>query len=1080
MKIERLTLHGFKSFADRVELHFDRGISGVIGPNGSGKSNVVEAIRFVMGSRARALRAREAEALIFHGGDGRKPMPFAEVELVLRDGRERYVVSRRIDRSGDQDVRLNGKRATFRQIERVLAGTGLGKNAHALVGQGEVANILESSPDALIERLEDAAGLRVVTLALRETRQRLERAARHLESLREQHAGRLAEKARLTAEAEEARRAEALARERLAVQRGLFRARRRALEEEIGRLKRRLEELEEARVEAEKERLAAQERGEELERERSAVGEAFARVQARHAALESERGFLERERLQLRSTLERLAAERSRLDEEAARLAQLKPPEPPTPPGPEAERERLIAEGEELAREVRRAEEAVRAAEQAYAQQQRAFREYREALARYEAARDAHALARKERDRWERVLAEAERDLKEARTARDEAAARDAELRAALAELQERAGRLRAELEAARREADRLEKLVAGGSDLAEGPRRLVRWRPVGMLGVVADLLEVPPGLEAAAEAALGARIQWVLMEDERSLREAVARLKREGGRATLLARDLARPRTGDLGPWLGREGVVGAARELFAIRGERKLTDALFGDTLVVEDLDVALALAREKRRVRMVTLAGEVVEPLGSVSGGRAGRGGGARLELRGRLRRIKGERDEAEAELRRSEARIAEIEAARADLDLGRLDERLRRLRAERDAAARALERLPEPAAPPEPPEPVAEPDAGPLEAARRRLEDLGVRRAELEERLEAWKEHDRAVVNHRLAQERYEERQERLAALRGRAEGLDRERGRLEERLGEVEARLGELAREQEALGLEDLRGRVNALEEEAREAKARQQTWLERLAAVAGETEEARLLLARREATLEEVLREGSELPPGEHVDGSVRKLQLRLREIERELEGLGPVNHRAAQALEQLQAELGEVERALAEADEAARKLTLETEELREAYDRQLQEAFVRFRERFAYYGRALLGGLADVKLDEEGLHLVVQPQGKRTRDLRLLSAGEKTMGALGFLFALAEVGEGSLPIAVLDEVDAPLDESNILRFVGFLRDFARQRQFILVTHQKRTMEACDVLWGVTNRGGASLVYSLRREEAGS
>jgi len=123
---------------------------------------------------------------------------------------------------------------------------------------------------------------------------------------------------------------------------------------------------------------------------------------------------------------------------------------------------------------------------------------------------------------------------------------------------------------------------------------------------------------------------------------------------------------------------------------------------------------------------------------------------------------------------------------------------------------------------------------------------------------------------------------------------------------------------------------------------------------------------------------------------------------------------------------------------------------------------------------------MAEVKLDEEGLRLIVQPQGKRTRDLRLLSTGEKTMGALGFLFALAEVGEGSLPIAVLDEVDAPLDESNILRFVGFLRDFARERQFILVTHQKRTMEACDVLWGVTNRGGVSLVYSLRREGAES
>ncbi|WP_456414068.1 AAA family ATPase, partial [Oceanithermus profundus] len=1052
----------------------------VVAPNVLGRSNVFEAIRFVVGSWARPLWPPEAEALIFHGGDGRKPMPFAEVELVLRDGRERYVVRRRIDRSGDQDVRLNGKRATFRQIERVLAGTGLGKNAHALVGQGEVSTILESSPDALLERLEDAAGLRVVTLALRETRQRLERAARHLETLREQHAGRLAEKARLVAEAEEAKRAEALARERLAVQRGLFRARRRALEEEIARLRQRLGELEQARVEAEKERLAAQERGEALERERSVAGEAFARVQARHAALESERGFLARERAQLHSALERLAAERSRLDEEAARLAQLQPPEPPSPPGPEEERARLHAAWEELATETAQAEEAERAAERAYAEQQRAFREYREALARYEAAREAHALARKERDRWAQALAESERALEGARAARDEAAARDAELRAALEGLRDRAGRLRAELEAARREADRLEKLVAGGSDLAEGPRRLVRWRPAGMLGVVADLLEVPPGLEAAAEAALGARIQWVLMEDERSLREAVARLKREGGRATLLARDLARPRTGDLGPWLGREGVVGAAREIFAVRGERKLTDALFGDTLVVEDLEVALALAREKRRVRMVTLAGEVVEPLGSVSGGRAGRGGGARLELRNRLRRLNGEREEAEAELRRVEAEMRELEAARTALELGPLEERLRRLSAERDAAARALERLPEPGALPEPPAPVAEPDAGPLEAARRRLEVLNARRAELAARLEAWKEHDRDVANHRLALERYEERQERLAALRGRAEGLERERGRLEERLAEVEARLGELTRELESLGLEGLRERVRALEEEARKVKARQQAWLERLAAIAGETEEARLLLARREATLEEVLREGAELPPGDHVEGTVRKLQLRLREIERELEGIGPVNHRAAQALEQLQAELGEVERALGEAEEAARKLTLETEELREAYDRQLQRAFARFRERFAYYGRALLGGMADVKLDEEGLHLIVQPQGKRTRDLRLLSTGEKTMGALGFLFALAEVGEGSLPIAVLDEVDAPLDESNILRFVGFLRDFARERQFILVTHQKRTMEACDVLWGVTNRGGASLVYSLRREEAGS
>lgn len=1080
MKIERLTLHGFKSFADRVELTFDRGVTGVIGPNGSGKSNVVEAIRFVMGSRARALRAREAEALIFHGGDGKRPMPFAEVELVLRHGRERYVVSRRIDRKGEQEVRLNGKRATFRQIERALAGSGLGKNAHALVGQGEVSNILESAPDALLERLEEAAGLRIVTLSLRETRQRLERARKHLEELRERHAGKLVEKARLAAEAEEARRAEALARERLEVQRGLFFARRRTLEEEIARLRESIAELEKERdnLEAARETLAA--KLERLENEQAETAAELARLQARHAALASEKGFLERERTQIEKTLARLEAERAEIQHERERIARLEPPNPPEPPGPEGEAAQLEAELERLESELSRAAAEAAEAERAHAEQERAYRAYREALVRYEAEVEAYRLAEKERARWERILADAARALAEVKAAREGAAARDAELREAIAALRERARRLEAEVEASRREADRLEKLVASGGDLAEGPRSIVRDRPQGLLGVVADLLEVPPGLETAAEAALGARLQWLLMEDESALRRAVERLKRLGGRATFLARDLARPRVGDLSHWLGREGVVGAARELFAIRGERRLTDALFGDTLVVENLDVALVLAREKRRVRMVTLEGEVIEPLGSVSGGRTGKGGGARLELRNRLRKLTAERAQAESELQAVRKRLQALEAERASLGLEKLEESMRRLLAEHAAAERALERLPEAQTPPEPPEAVAAPDPEALERARRRLEAMRARREELAARLALWKEHARDLEAYRVAQERYQERQERLAALSGREERIAEERSGAQARRSELDARLEELADELAALGLEDVRDRAEQLRRRIEEAKAEQRSQVERLARIAGELERARLLLARREATLEEVLREGAELPQGAHAEGSVRKLQLRLREIERELEVIGPVNHRAAQALQKLQDEMGEVEQALAEAEAAAARLEGETAELREVYDEHLSRAFQRFRERFAYYGRALLGGMADVKLDEEGLQLMVQPQGKRTRDLRLLSTGEKTMGALGFLFALAEVGEGSLPIAVLDEVDAPLDESNILRFVGFLRDFARERQFILVTHQKRTMEACDVLWGVTNRGGASLVYGLKREEVGS
>ena len=1080
MKIERLTLHGFKSFADRVEVSFERGVTGVIGPNGSGKSNIVEAIRFVMGSRARALRAREAQALIFHGGDGRKPSPFAEVELVLRHGRERYVVSRRIDRSGEQDVRLNGKKATFRQIERVLAGSGLGKNAQAIVGQGEVALILESSADALLERLEEAAGLRVVTLALRETRQRLERAARHLEQLREQHSGRLVEKARLVAEAEEARRAEALARERLEVQRGLYEARRKALSSEIEQLHARIEALEQERRELSARAEAERGEYEAAEREQGRAEARLYELKAAHAAKESEARLLARELEGLQVVTRRTDEEITRLKSERERLEGLEPPRAPEPPGSEGEEAHLENERARLERELSEARTELAALRRAHEERRRAYQAYREAQARHEAERQAYEAALNERRRWERVLGESRARLERLEAVRASKQARAEELSDELENLREQKAALRAEAEAARREAERLQALVAGGADLAEGPSKLAKWRLPGTIGVVADLLEVPRGLEAAAEAALGPRLQWVLVEGEATVKAAVERLKREGGRATLLARELARPRARDLSSWLEEPGVVGPARELFAIRGEPRLTSALFGDTLVVEDLRTALALARKERRVRMVTRAGEVIDPLGSVSGGRTARGSGERLALRNRLRQLRSEQSRAEAKLSEIGEKLAALERELEALQIGALEEEWRSLQAERRAAERALEGLAQVGGPPQPPQAVEPPDDAGLRAAERALVEKQQILERTLDRLRVWEDFRRAQEAYRLELRHYEERQERLAELSGRLEQLQAEKAASQRKREELARQLQAVRGAMEALGLEEVREQVQAYAKRLEELKRAERERIERLGKIAEELEAAKILRARREATLEEVAREAAKLPPGPHAEGSLRKLQLRLREIERELEAIGPVNHRAAQALEQLASELDEVERALGEAEEAARRLEEETAELRQVYNEQLGRAFQRFRERFAYYGRALLGGHADVRLDEEGLHLTVQPQGKRTRDLGLLSTGEKTMGALGFLFALAEVGEGSLPIAVLDEVDAPLDEANILRFVSFLRDFARERQFILVTHQKRTMEACDVLWGVTSQGGASMVYGLKREEVES
>ncbi|WP_457636519.1 AAA family ATPase [Oceanithermus sp.] len=1076
MKIERLTLHGFKSFAERTELLFDQGVTGIIGPNGSGKSNIVEAIRFVMGSRARALRAREAEALIFHGGEGFRPMPFAEVELALRSGKTRYVVRRRIDRGGGQEVSLNGKRATFRQIERALAGSGLGKGGYALVGQGEVSNILESGPDSLLERLEEAAGLRIITLALRETKQRLERAQKHLEQLNEQLAGKLAETARLQAEAEEARRYDELQSELARVRRGLFVARRDSLRAEIARLEDRIASLQQEREELQK--LAAEQaaKQEKLEVETAKLAEELSRLQADYAAGEGRLRLLEQERTHVLDDLRRIERELARIEQEAQEIEQIAPPQEPRMPGDPAEEELLRRHLAELKAEIADLEKEYGAREAEFKARQSEYQLYLQALSRYQARLDEYRQRTEQRARWLEQLAR----LKEkAEAVSKELVAKQrkaAELSERLSSLRERHQELTGRLKAVEAERQRAERLVLSGADLAEGPRRVVKADIPGVLGVVADLLEVPQGLEAAAEAALGSRLQWVLTVREDSVLRGVELLKKQGGRATFLAAELARPRAGELDEWLRLPGVVGAARELFKIPGQNTLTKALFGDTIIVETLERALELARKERRVRMVTLAGEVVEPLGSVSGGRKSRGGGERLTLRNRLKQLRAEGEEIAAQIAGNQHEIERISARLEELRIGELEAEHQRLSAEISALESALEALPE-LAEPRPPEEVPKPNDAALASLNERLQSARRQQQELEERLSAWNEYRSALERYQLEKKFYSERRQRLAELSGRKSELAAERTRLQGRVEQLEEQLAEARQELERLGLEDVRREYQRVRALLEQVKRERQENLRRESKIVTELDEARITLAKRTAVLEEVEREGAGLPPGPHAEGSVRKLQLRLRQLERELEAIGPVNHRAAATLAEMQEKMSELENAVVEAEEAARKLSAESEELREVYSSQLHEAYQKFRTRYAYYGRALLGGTAEVTLHEDGLRLKLQPAGKRTRDLSLLSMGEKTMGALAFLFALAEVGEGSMPIAVLDEVDAPLDEANILRFTEFLRKFARDRQYILVTHQKRSMEACDVLWGVTSSRGSSRVYSLRREE---
>ncbi|MCL6569091.1 MAG: hypothetical protein K6T35_09465, partial [Meiothermus silvanus] len=352
----------------------------------------------------------------------------------------------------------------------------------------------------------------------------------------------------------------------------------------------------------------------------------------------------------------------------------------------------------------------------------------------------------------------------------------------------------------------------------------------------------------------------------------------------------------------------------------------------------------------------------------------------------------------------------------------------------------------------------------------------------------------IVSRRYREDlaRYQEAQTRLAELIQRKHALQNERQGIEARLREITLQETGLAAQEAELGLAVLEADLREARHATRALADEESRLLSRTNAVLAELEQSRITRARREATLEALQTEQSELPPveGELPQGSHRTLTRQLAEAEAALQALGAVNHLAEAEHHSLAEQAETLQAALREAEEVMSKLEAELEAVEREYQGKLTVAYGRFRHKFAEYAEALLGAEARLEMlpsppssglpHHRGLHLVLRPAGKRTVDLNLLSMGERTMGALAFLFALSEASEEGrgLPVAVLDEVDAPLDEANILRFAGFLRRFSQETQFILITHQKRTMEAFVALYGLSREHGLRLVYSIQRDEA--
>lgn len=1183
MYLKTLTLRGFKSFASATTLRFEPGITCVVGPNGSGKSNVVDALAWVMGEQgAKTLRGGKMEDVIFAGTSSRPPLGRAEVSLTIdnTDGAlpidySEVTIKRTMFRNGGSEYAINGDPCRLLDIQELLSDSGIGREMHVIVGQGQLDTVLHAGPEERRALIEEAAGIL-------KHRKRKEKALRKLSAM-QSNLDRVSDLvAELRRQLKPLGRQAELARRATVIQAELRDARLRLLADDIVTLREALakEEADEAEVRArraavEAELTQAQERENQLEQAAAEAAPLLARAQEAYHALQRLK-----ERL---SAVASLATERHRNLSAASREEH----RGRDPEELEAEAAEIRAEEEELRAQLEEArlrleevvveraeaEAALRDEEQRVAAAVRAAADRREGLARLheraaalrrtleaqdaeierltQAAAEARERAAQAQEEFADARADAESldlgdsELDEAyEQAREELAAAEARL-AELRDAERNAERERAALEARQ---DALQM----GLERRDGAAALLTadGDALGLIGALTSLIDVAAGDESAIAAALGAAADAVVVGTHDAARSALDLLKqRDAGRAGIVVADSAevQPREQWPDPPAGARYAVDSVTVPPRLRSA---VTALLADTVLVPDMATAARIIAERPALRAVTPEGDVFTSA-FVHGGAAT--GPSQLEVRAAIdetasqlaaaeevcKRITEDLGDAQLERERAAAAVDAITARRREADRRRSEiaQRVGRLGAqvrsatqeaerytaavekavrEREATRAALAELEERVAQAES-EPVdeSEPDTArrdqwAAEAARLRSVEMEARLAvrTAEERVRAITGRAegllRAAAAERRAREEAARRRQRRAAqakvAQAVAEGASQALARITVSLAEAdgERRLAEEQRDAREAELKTVRVRIRELSTE-----------LEKLRSAVHSGEMARAERRLRLEQLETRAREewGMEVetlvaeygphvpvppPPGTPEDEAVpvpyvRAVQeKRAKTAERQLNQLGKINPLALEEFAALEERHNFLNAQLEDLKKTRRDLMTVVKEVDDRVQEIFSAAYADVAREFSrVFARLFPGGEGRLVLTDPddmlttGVEVEARPPGKKVKRLSLLSGGERSLTAVAFLVAIFKARPS--PFYVMDEVEAALDDINLQRLLVVFEELRATSQLIVITHQKRTMEIADALYGVTMQGdGISQVISQKLERKAS
>jgi chromosome segregation protein len=1168
--LKSLTLRGFKSFASTTTMRFEPGVTCVVGPNGSGKSNVVDALSWVMGEQgAKHLRGGKMEDVIFAGTAARAPLGRAEVQLTIdnSDGAlpidySEVTISRTMFRSGGSEYAINGHTARLLDVQELLSDSGIGREMHVIVGQGQLDTILNATPETRRGLIEEAAGVLKHRKRKEKAERKLDATAANLNRLNDLLGELRRQLKPLGKQAEVARKAQTVQAEVFDAQARLYADEYLALSSQLSsdqeaedRMKAEREAVEAALEQARAAEQAAEEQAAELTPQLNAAQETWfslAGLKERAASTAS----IAAERL--RHLKDSLSSDYQGRDPHAIeREAQT------VRTAEKQQREDMASKEEALAKlKEERAAAETQAKEVAaeYSARQRAIADRREGLARLEGEvnglRAKAESAGAESERYAQALAEAEQRKAQSKHDYAQLETKLATWSAAESGLDsnyEKAEELRAEaqerLEQAKAEENTLAAKRAALAARVEGLKLGLERGGAeeallatseqldGLLGQVAALISVPKGYELAISTALGAASDAVAVVGLDNAVASFEHLKREDlGRAGLLL--AGSPIS------VGRENWPGGVEyAIDVVKADERLEPA-FARALykvaVVDDLDQAEALVQKLPELTVVTKGGDLLSSW-FASGG--SQGGKTLIEIRSAV-------DEAEAELAQTQEALERLRFGQAkdEAELSELTEqaeaalaRLNESDAEHAALAEEASRLQQAAKAAD--ELIAR-YAKAAEEAQATKTQAGEALAALESRLERAQaepdaeeldpaERDRLndLANLKRQQEMQAQLelrtvQERVRALADRAQSLERSAQAEQSRQEQAAVRRAALEVEQKhtlavqqavewlLTQIEDALAQAELDKQAAQRRRAKAEEELvaarrkgrelakefEDLTAAGHRDQLAKAELKLKvESLAQKVMDElgyepdalVAEYGPDQPVtvtdgDESIEmpynraEQEKRLKAAKRDLAVLGKVN---PLALEEFQA-MQERHTYLAEQLEDLRKTRADLIDIIQDVDNRMQEVFKSAyedvsREFVHAFDRLFPGGEGKLVLTEPdswlttGVEVEAKPAGKKVKRLSLLSGGERSLTAIAFLVALFKARPS--PFYILDEVEAALDDSNLGRLLGIYEELRENSQLLIITHQKRTMEIADSLYGITmGKDGVTKVISQR------